>query len=292
MITEATFTFNARIVVTVWPEEVPAMITLYCPGGAVLDADNVSTLFPVVGLVPKDAVTPAGNSEVKARETLPVNPVWGITVTLSVTEDPGFTVKKAGARLRVKLGAGLTLTQTVPESPWPPEKPAIPQKLRAPVGAELLAVSVSTLFPVVGFGANDAVVPSGPAKFRLTLPVNPFKGVTVMVSVTEPPWVTVSNGDEVSTVNVGVGVALIVWGILMPVSSHEVEPQIDEVDGPSGAELLAVIVSTLLPVVGFGLNDAVTPAGSWGALNFTAPLKLPKGITEMVAVVELPRERV
>jgi len=43
-----------------------------------------------------------------------------------------------------------------------------------PVLAELLAVSVSVLFPVVGFGARDAVTPLGrPDTERFTLPVNP-----------------------------------------------------------------------------------------------------------------------
>jgi hypothetical protein len=53
-----------------------------------------------------------------------------------------------------------------------------------PTVAEELAVSVSTLDPVVGFAANPAVTPLGkPEAERFTLPVNPFTSVTVIVSV-------------------------------------------------------------------------------------------------------------
>jgi hypothetical protein len=43
----------------------------------------------------------------------------------------------------------------------------------------LLAVSVSRLEPVAGFGAKDAVTPLGrPVTARFTLPANPFWGST------------------------------------------------------------------------------------------------------------------
>jgi hypothetical protein len=45
--------------------------------------------------------------------------------------------------------------------------------------AELLAVTVSVLIPVAGFGEKDAVTPVGsPETERLTLPVNPYWGFT------------------------------------------------------------------------------------------------------------------
>jgi len=64
------------------------------------------------------------------------------------------------------------------------------------------------------------------------------------------------------------------------------DPVISAVDVPRGAEPLAVIVITLLPVVGFGLNVAVTPAGSWGAVKITALAKSPFGTTVTVATAE------
>jgi hypothetical protein len=44
-----------------------------------------------------------------------------------------------------------------------------------PVAAELLAVSVKVLLPVVGFGEKDPVTPAGkPDTDRFTLPPNPY----------------------------------------------------------------------------------------------------------------------
>ncbi len=51
-----------------------------------------------------------------------------------------------------------------------------------PVAAVLLAVSVNVLVLVVLLGLNDAVTPLGrPDADKLTLPLKPFCGVTVMV---------------------------------------------------------------------------------------------------------------
>ena len=53
--------------------DVPVTVTVAVPVVAVLLAVNVTTLVAAVGLVPKLAVTPAGNPEAE-RVTLPVNP--------------------------------------------------------------------------------------------------------------------------------------------------------------------------------------------------------------------------
>ena len=48
-----------------------------------------------------------------------------------------------------------------------------------PMVAELLAVKVSMLFPVVGLGRKAAATPLGrPETERLTLPANPYCGDT------------------------------------------------------------------------------------------------------------------
>ena len=49
---------------------------------AVLLAANVRELVPVVGFVPKVAVTPLGSVDVD-KLTLPVNPLLGVTVIVS-----------------------------------------------------------------------------------------------------------------------------------------------------------------------------------------------------------------
>jgi hypothetical protein len=74
-----------------------------------------------------------------------------------------------------------------------------------PVGAELLVVRVSTLAPVVGLVPNAAVTPVGrPDAARVTLPLNPFRFVTVIVSVAVFPWVIERLGTEGEIVNPGV----------------------------------------------------------------------------------------
>jgi hypothetical protein len=61
-----------------------------------------------------------------------------------------------------------------------------------PVAAVALAVSVKTLVAVVGFVPKEAVTPLGrPDADRLTLPVKPFKGATVMVLEPLNPCATV-----------------------------------------------------------------------------------------------------
>ena len=55
-------------------------------------------------------------------------------------------------------------------------------KMTAPVVAALPAVSVNVLVLVVLLGLNDAVTPLGrPDADKLTLPLKPFCGATVMV---------------------------------------------------------------------------------------------------------------
>lgn len=69
--------------------------------------------------------------------------------------------------------------------------------VEVPVVALPLAVSVKVLVPVVGFGLNAAVTPSGrPDAASVTLPLNPFCGVTVIVLAPVPPCTMVSDvGD-------------------------------------------------------------------------------------------------
>ena len=72
----------------------------------------------------------------------------------------------------VKDGAQ-TVKMRVVDAVWLPAVPAM-VTMYCPRLAELLAVNVSILAPVVGFGAKDAVTPLGrPDAERVTLPVNP-----------------------------------------------------------------------------------------------------------------------
>ena len=62
-----------------------------------------------------------------------------------------------------------------------PDEP-VTVTVTVPVDAVLLAVSVNVLVLAVLLGLNDAVTPPGKLDAdKLTLPLNPFCGVTVMV---------------------------------------------------------------------------------------------------------------
>src|SRR5437867_11346411 len=75
-----------------------------------------------------------------------------------------------------------------------------------PVVAVLLAVSVNVLVLVVLPGLNDAVTPLGrPDADKLTLPLKPFCGVTVIVLVPLVPCVTLKLPGDAERVKVGFG---------------------------------------------------------------------------------------
>jgi len=91
------------LVVAVNAPDVPVMVRFEVPAVAVLLAVRVNTLAPVVGLVPNDAVTPAG-SPAMASVTLPLNPPAPVTVTVSVALLLRVTASVEAAGASVKLG--------------------------------------------------------------------------------------------------------------------------------------------------------------------------------------------
>ena len=155
--------------------------------------------------------------------------------------------------------------------------------------AVLLAVNVTVLLVVVLPGLKDAVTPLGrPEADKLTLPLKPFIGLTVMVLVPVPPWVTDTLVGEAESEKFGtaaaftVSVMVVVWVKLPDV------PVMVTVDVPVVAVALAVNVKLLLPVVLAGLKLAVTPAGNPEADKLTLPLKPLLGFTVMVLLAVLP----
>lgn len=77
-----------------------------------------------------------------------------------------------------------------------------------PVVALELAARVSTLLEVVGLVPKLAVTPDGnPEADKVTLPVKPPEGVTVMVLVPLLPWVTLRLLGEAESEKFGVAVA-------------------------------------------------------------------------------------
>ena len=181
------------VVVCVSVPDVPVTVTVAVPVVAVLLAVNVSTLVEVVGSVPKLAVTPAGRPDAE-RLTLPVKPPDGVTVTVLLPLVPCVTLRLAGDADSAKSGvaAAFTVRLTVVVCVKLPDVPVM-VTVEVPVVAVLLAVSVSTLFEVVGLVPKLAVTPAGrPDADKVTLPVNPLVGFTVIVLVPLPPCVTVT----------------------------------------------------------------------------------------------------
>jgi len=96
-------TVSEILVVAVRLPEVPVMVTVEVPVVAVALAVRVSTLVPVVGLVPKVAVTPLGKPDA-ARVTLLENPPTSVTEIVLVPLLPWVTVRLLGEAESVKLG--------------------------------------------------------------------------------------------------------------------------------------------------------------------------------------------
>ena len=112
----------------------------------------------------------------------------------------------AGDAATEKFGVAVefTVRASVVDAVKLPEVPVI-FTVADPVVAVLLAVSVSTLVPVVGFVPNAAVTPLGrPDAARVTLPVNPPTSVTVIVLLPLPPCVIVRLLGESERVKLGV----------------------------------------------------------------------------------------
>src|SRR5580693_354828 len=95
---------------------------------------------------------------------------------------PCFIVREEGEALIVKFGVVLlTVRLKVVVAIRLPDVPVM-VTAKVPVVAEPLAVSVSVLVELVGFGLNTAVTPLGrPDAARVMLPANPFTSFTVMV---------------------------------------------------------------------------------------------------------------
>jgi hypothetical protein len=108
---------------------------------------------------------------------------------------------------RVKFAGrtAFTVSETVVALDKLPDKPVM-VTVAVPVAAVLLAVSVNELAPVVLVGLNDAVTPLGrPDADKLTLPLKPFWGVTVIALVLLEPCATVTLLGDAESEKLGGG---------------------------------------------------------------------------------------
>lgn len=163
-----------------------------------------------------------------------------------------------------------------------PEVP-VTVTVAVPTVAVLLAVNVRTLVEVVGLVPKLAVTPAGkPEADRLTLPVNPPEGLTVIVLVPVVPCFTVTLEGEAESEKFGPATAFTVREIVVVCVSVPEVPVIVTVEVPVVAVELAVKVTELLEVVGLVPKLAVTPAGNPEADKLTLPVNPPEGVTVMV----------
>ena len=156
-----------------------------------------------------------------------------------------------------------------------------------PVAAVLLADSVNVLVLAVLLGLNDAVTPLGrPDADKLTLPLKPFSGVTVMVLAPLAPCVIVKLFGDAERTKFGGGVTVRETDVLcdkLPETPMKVTLKV-----PRTAVLLADSVNVLALAVLLGLNDAVTPLGRPDADRLTLLLKPFCGVTVMVLAPFVP----
>jgi len=175
-------------------------------------------------LVENAAVTPLGRPEA-LNVVAELNPPVLVMVIVLVPLAPCVTVTEVGDAAMVKFGVAVefTVSASVVVAVKLPEVPVI-VTVADPVVAALLAVSVSTLVPVVGFVPNAAVTPLGrPDAAKVTLPVNPPISVTVIVLVPLLPCVIVRLLGEPDSVKLGVAdparrlIRPVVFGLPHPV---------------------------------------------------------------------------
>lgn len=96
-------TVSEMVVDAVNVPDVPLIVTVVVPTAAEAVVEKVNRLLPVVGFVPKLAVTPLGRFEAP-RTTEPVNPSSSATMMVSVALAPGVTDREDTDGVRVKLG--------------------------------------------------------------------------------------------------------------------------------------------------------------------------------------------
>lgn len=178
------------VVVLVRLPEVPVTVTVTVPVVAAPLAVSVNVLVPVVLPGLNAGVTPLGRPEAD-KLTLPLKPLSGFTVIVLDPLEPCVTDKLLGEAERVKFGGGFTVRESVVELDRFPDEPVM-VTVAGPVVAVLLAMSIRVLVPVVLAGLNEAVTPLGkPEADKLTVPLKPPCGLTVMLLVPLAPWMMV-----------------------------------------------------------------------------------------------------
>jgi hypothetical protein len=279
-------TVNVIVVVSVKLPDVPVTVTVDVPVVAVELAVRVNVLEDVAGLGLNAAVTPLGKPEAE-NVTLPLKPLAGVIVIVLVPALPCRTLKLLGFAVNEKVGAAFTVRPMVAVCVRVPEVP-VTVTVAAPVVAVALAVRVSVLDEAVGFGLKAAVTPVGsPDADKVTFPLKPLTGVTVIVLVLLLPCTTATLLGLAANVKLFAALVTVKLIVIVCVRLADVPVTLTSVV-PTAALALAVNFNVLDDVAGFGLNEAVTPLGSPDAVKVTLPLNPVDAATLITVEALLP----
>jgi hypothetical protein len=169
---------------------VPVTVTVVVPTTAAGVALTVTMLVVAVVAGLNEAVTPTGSPDA-ASTTLPVKPVFGVTVMVAVALAPCTTLNVETEDESENVACGRTVKAIPTDAVRAPDLPVIVM-LEEPATAVELATKLRVLAPPTA-GPKDAVTPTGrPVTARLTVPVNPLVGATVIVAEAVPACTTLT----------------------------------------------------------------------------------------------------
>jgi hypothetical protein len=169
--------------------DVPVIVTVADPVVAAALAVKVTVLVEVAGFGLKLAVTPLGKPDAD-KVTLPLKPLDGVMVIVLALPLPCTTLKLLGEAEIEKLGEFVTVKLIVVVWVMLPDVP-VTVTVAVPMAAVALAVRVKVLVEVAGFGLKLAVTPLGkPDADKVTFPLKPLEGLTVIVVAPLVPWTT------------------------------------------------------------------------------------------------------
>lgn len=183
---------------------VPVIVRVYVAATVELHATvAVPELVTLVGVIAPQ-VRFVGTVSVK--DTVPVNPLTAVTVMVDVAEVP--TVTAAGDV--AEMVKSRTVNVAVVECD---RVPLVPVIVRVYVAATVeLHDTVAVPEPVTVRGLIAPQVRlAGTVSVRLTVPVNPFSAVTVIVEVAETPTFTAAGEVALMLKSVTVKVAVVEW---------------------------------------------------------------------------------
>jgi hypothetical protein len=179
---------SAMLVVADTAPDLPVIVTVVVAAAVEVAAVKVTVLWPAF-MAPKLAITPDGNPEA-VNATVLSKPFTAVIAMLLVPLAPLLRLTLAGVAASVKLAGGATVIAIVVLLVMVPDVP-VTVTVELPSAAPAVALNVSVVVRVAAAGLKVAVTPEGrPETEKVTMPLKPVCGATVMVLTPLPPWGT------------------------------------------------------------------------------------------------------